>query len=219
MRCVIVCGSKGFDDSDLLTRELDAFLGGDRSGVVILSGTARGADALGERYAVERGIPVERFPPDWRRFGQGAGLIRNGQMVERADAVLAFWDGASPGTADTIRKAQAAGLPVTVVQFHRKSPVASGPASGEYPTSNVPPGEYPVIAFCNVSAPYGWLGNMSPHPIEADGVVWRTAEALHCASTTTRSARPSLRCMLKWWRPETAPLWWWLPDRPRTWPT
>lgn len=113
---VMVAGSRGFDDYDLLAATLDRLLGG-RVGAVIVSGGAKGADLLGERYAADRGLAVERHPPDWKRHGRGAGVIRNGEMVAASDMAVFFWDGASKGTADGIAKAKAKGIPAEVVTY------------------------------------------------------------------------------------------------------
>jgi len=113
---VIVAGSRDFDDYDLLKRKLDIFLlGRDRAGITILSGAARGADKLGERYANEHGYSIMRFPADWRSYGKAAGPIRNADMVSIAHALVAFWDGESRGTADVIAKARAKDLKVHVI--------------------------------------------------------------------------------------------------------
>jgi hypothetical protein len=55
----------------------------------IISGTARGVDQLGEEWAAEHDIPVERFPADWNQHGKSAGYIRNEEMAEYADALVA----------------------------------------------------------------------------------------------------------------------------------
>ena len=111
---VIVAGTRTLRDYDLVRRTLDRYLAG-KTEVVILSWGARGADALGERYARERGLPVERFPADWKRYGRAAGPLRNQQMAERGDALVAFWDGKSRGTRHMIECAKRKGLDVHVV--------------------------------------------------------------------------------------------------------
>ena len=84
---VIVAGSRGFSDYALLKRKLDRMLS-QQSVVTIVSGTARGADRLGERYAEEHGHNVERYPAQWDVFGKSAGYRRNEQMAKVADAVV-----------------------------------------------------------------------------------------------------------------------------------
>ena len=80
----------------------------------VISGGARGADGLAARFAATHVIPLVVIAADWKRYGRKAGPIRNTEIVARADAVAAFWDGKSPGTRDTITKARNAGLRVEV---------------------------------------------------------------------------------------------------------
>ena len=70
--------------------------------IVILSGTSSGADAIGERYALENDFQIEKYPADWKRFGRSAGPIRNKQMAENFDFAICFWDGKSKGTKSMI---------------------------------------------------------------------------------------------------------------------
>jgi len=74
--------------------------------LIILSGGCRGADQLGERYAAEHEIPVERYLPDWKIYGKGAGPKRNRAMIDACDAVICFWDGESRGTKSLIAYAR-----------------------------------------------------------------------------------------------------------------
>lgn len=113
---VIIAGSRSFNDYELLKSRCDFFLQ-NKSDVVIISGTAQGADSLGERYASERGFSVLRFPAHWDMYGKGAGYIRNITMAKNADAVIAFWDGNSPGTKHMIDIANQKKLPVRIVRF------------------------------------------------------------------------------------------------------
>jgi hypothetical protein len=65
----------------------------------VLSGTARGADRLGEQWAEKNGIPVEHYPADWNGpHGKAAGFKRNDLMASKADALIALWDMQSKGT-------------------------------------------------------------------------------------------------------------------------
>lgn len=111
---VIVAGSREFSDYDLLRNRLDYLLQ-NKPDVTIISGTARGADQLGERYAAERGYAVERHPADWDRYGKSAGYRRNAEMAECSDALVAFWDGQSRGTRHMINLAKEKGLAVRVI--------------------------------------------------------------------------------------------------------
>lgn len=84
----------------------------------VVSGGARGVDALGELWAKGQGVPVKRFPVtqgDYDLHGKRAPLLRNTKMAQYADALVAIWDGESRGTQDMIRKAEAQGLQVKVL--------------------------------------------------------------------------------------------------------
>ena len=81
----------------------------------IVSGCADGADTLGEKWARENGVPVVHFPPDYGTFGRkNAPKIRNTEMAEYAEALIAVSYGDTPGTADMIAKARAKKLRVFV---------------------------------------------------------------------------------------------------------
>ncbi len=68
----------------------------------ILSGGANGADSLARRVAQERKIPLEEILPNYKIFGKMAPIVRNREIVQKADLVLCLWDGASPGTRNVI---------------------------------------------------------------------------------------------------------------------
>lgn len=76
----------------------------------VVSGCAQGADRLGELWARARGIPVARFPADWKRYGLRAGPLRNFLMAEYADAVALFPGG--KGTANMRKCAKEKGLQI-----------------------------------------------------------------------------------------------------------
>lgn len=78
----------------------------------VISGGAAGIDWLAERYADERRLPKLIIRPDYARYGRAAPLLRNRLIVERADCVLAIWDGASRGTKYTVDYARSRGKPV-----------------------------------------------------------------------------------------------------------
>lgn len=83
----------------------------------VISGGADGADSLGKRYAKEFNLPYIEFPAEWNKYGKSAGFIRNQLIVDNCDMVLAFWDGESRGTADTIEKAKKAKKPTFIVYY------------------------------------------------------------------------------------------------------
>ena len=106
---VIIAGGRDFTDYMKLASACDALL---REVTVseIVSGTAKGADQLGERFANGGGYPIKRFPADWDKHGKAAGPKRNAEMAEYADCLIAFWDGQSKGTKNMIDTAKKKGL-------------------------------------------------------------------------------------------------------------
>ena len=119
---IIVAGGRDVDNYILLSETLDTVV--ERytvSEVSIVSGCCQGTDTLGERYAKELGIPVVRFPADWQAYGKAAGPIRNRKMAEYASegegVLVAFWDGASRGTASMIRLAETYGLETKIITY------------------------------------------------------------------------------------------------------
>ena len=116
---VIIAGSRGFSNYKLLKEKCNEYLREKRKeyNIIIISGGARGADTLGEKYAQDEGFSLEVFPANWNKFGKSAGFIRNEQMAEIADALIAFWDGKSHGTKHMIEIMEDKKLLVRVVNY------------------------------------------------------------------------------------------------------
>lgn len=112
---LIVAGSRTFDDYELLSTSILTNFKIDE--VHIVSGGARGADSLGERFAREHGCMMTRYPAEWDLYGKSAGYRRNEQMARNADACIVFWDGASKGTKHMINLCAKHKLPCVVVRF------------------------------------------------------------------------------------------------------
>lgn len=114
---VIIAGSRNFNDYKLLESEMIKFLRLVKPHEVeIVSGTARGADQLGERFASEKGCNLKKFPADWDTYGKSAGYRRNADMAKYADACVVFWDGVSKGTKHMIDLAEKADLSLKIVR-------------------------------------------------------------------------------------------------------
>jgi hypothetical protein len=135
---LLVCGSRYWSDARLLAQVIDQIVtehGRGRPGVVLIEGGTRGADRLAGELARSRAWQLEEYPADWRRHGRAAGPRRNARMLRRGrpERVLAFTDDlpASPGTADLVRRARAADLPVLVVRHEPGREVA--PATSDRP--------------------------------------------------------------------------------------
>ena len=113
----LVAGSRDFNDYEVLELMLDTMLRNHKE-ITIVCGGCRGADALAERYAKERGCECKVFPAEWDKYGKKAGYIRNEQMhkyiAEMAEAqgaprkrgCVLFWDGKSKGTSHSIDLAE-----------------------------------------------------------------------------------------------------------------
>jgi hypothetical protein len=117
---IIIAGTRTFDNKHLLSSQMDWILSQldlQFCNIHVVSGTAEGADKLGEEWAEERKITVSRFPPDWNKHGKAAGPIRNSQMADVADMCVVFWDGKSKGTKNMIETALSKGLFVKVVKY------------------------------------------------------------------------------------------------------
>ena len=110
---VIIAGSReGFTIEDVRI----AVLNREFYGIIteVVSGAARGVDRLGEQWAKENDIPIKQFIPDRDGLGKKAGHVRNREMGDYADALIALWDGESKGTKGMIEYAQKKGLKVYV---------------------------------------------------------------------------------------------------------
>ena len=123
---VIIAGSRDFNDYKLLKKSAIEII--TKKTMLpdltrIISGGARGADTLGERFANEMGLEISRFIPDWDGLGKRAGYVRNAEMAKFAvednsyGVLIAFWDGQSRGTKHMIDLAKSYGLEVHVVNY------------------------------------------------------------------------------------------------------
>ena len=81
----------------------------------IVSGGAPGIDRVAANYAKSVGIAFTEFLPDYARYKRAAPLLRNKQIADYADEVLAFWDGTSKGTMHTVDLFRKQGKKVTII--------------------------------------------------------------------------------------------------------
>ena len=81
----------------------------------IVSGGAKGVDTCAKEYALQNDLLLTAFLPEYSRFGKGAPLKRNIQIIEHSDEILAFWDGKSNGTKHVIDLCQKLGKKVTII--------------------------------------------------------------------------------------------------------
>ena len=108
---VLICGGRDYNDATLLAATLEN-LNAEREIELVVHGAARGADTLAQRWADMFGVCCLQFPANWKRDGKAAGPIRNQLMLTegKPDMVVAFPGGR--GTADMVRRAREAGIPV-----------------------------------------------------------------------------------------------------------
>ena len=109
---IAVIGSRNFNDYELVKTTLSTL-----NITLLVSGGAKGADSLGERYATENNIETLIFKPDWEKHGKAAGMIRNTDIINNADTVIAFWDGESKGTKDSITKAEKKNKNIIIIKI------------------------------------------------------------------------------------------------------
>jgi len=110
-----VVGGRDFNDYNLLEQVLFSSVAPE--GDMIISGGAAGADKMAETFADENFIPKKIFPANWKAFGLAGGSIRNADIVAQSDYIIAFWDGKSTGTKDTIDKAKSKGIEVLIIPY------------------------------------------------------------------------------------------------------
>lgn len=113
---VAVIGSRTFDDYEQLQSALNS-LHKEKPITHIVSGGAKGADSLGEKWSKENDIPFVIFIPDWKKYGRSAGIRRNKDIIDNSDIVVAFWDGESRGTKNSIDRAKKADKPCHIHYF------------------------------------------------------------------------------------------------------
>ena len=111
-----IVGSRTFNDYNLLERHIND-IAKSFNIIKIISGGANGADKLGEKYANKHEIPTSILNPDWEKYGRGACFIRNKNIVNSSDKVVAFWDGKSKGTQNSINLAEKQNKLIQIVEF------------------------------------------------------------------------------------------------------
>ena len=109
-----IIGSRGFANYEMLNIVCEKLI---RSTDTIVSGGAKGADSLAKRYAYEHQVNYIEFPADWNQYGKRAGYIRNQEIIDNSDFVIAFWDCISPGTKHSLELAKLSRKPTLIVYY------------------------------------------------------------------------------------------------------
>ena len=113
---VIIAGSRGFTEAYYYEVICEAMAKFPNEVTEVVSGGCAGPDRCGEKWAKAHNIPVKQFLPNWNEYGKAAGPIRNRQMADYADALVAIWDGRSRGIKNMIEEARERCLKVIVHQ-------------------------------------------------------------------------------------------------------
>ena len=107
---VAVIGSRG-----LTVNDLGKYL--PENTTEIVSGGAKGIDTCAKNFASSHDLKLTEFLPEYNKYGRGAPLKRNLQIIEYADVVIAFWDGKSRGTKYVIDNCKKQGVQADVHIF------------------------------------------------------------------------------------------------------
>ena len=110
----IIAGGRDFSNRAILEKVCNSFTDID----TVISGCAQGADTIGAEWAAKKGITLQTFPAYWDVYGKSAGFIRNAEMGEEADALIAFWNGKSKGTAHMIKTMKRNNKPYWVYDYN-----------------------------------------------------------------------------------------------------
>lgn len=97
-----IIGSRSFNNYELLKIEVNKI----KNVTCVVSGGAYGADYLGKLYAKENNLEYIEFKPNWDEHGKKAGFLRNIDIINTSDIIIAFWDGLSSGTLHSINLAK-----------------------------------------------------------------------------------------------------------------
>lgn len=109
-----IIGSRGFNDYQMVCDEMNTI---SNEVDLIVSGGAKGADMLGEKWARENNKETLIFKPEWDKYGKRAGFVRNQDIVKNSDMVIAFWDGNSKGTKSSIDLCERFGIKIKIISY------------------------------------------------------------------------------------------------------
>jgi hypothetical protein len=105
---VIIAGSRSVQNIKYLEEAIAKLLDLNPNFILriteVVSGTAVGADQLGEAWALRHNKPVKKIPADWNKHGRSAGPIRNREMARYADMAIVLWDGYSHGAKNMVEE-------------------------------------------------------------------------------------------------------------------
>lgn len=159
-----VVGSRTVSDRDALYKVLNSI----ETPSLLVSGGAKGADMLSEDWASLEGVPTLIIKPDWEKDGKGAGFKRNRYIIEACDKVIAFWDGESRGTINSINWAISLSKECRIIYTKIPNFLPAKKWNGDI-----------ISGFSN---DWRWLSNMWPARIKFRGVTFQCSESAYQAS-------------------------------------
>jgi uncharacterized UPF0146 family protein len=116
-----IIGSRSFNNYTYAKKEIFKIIQNNKIPITkIISGGASGADKIAEIFASKFNIPIEVLSADWSKGKQG-GVIRNSDIINKSDYVIAFWDETSKGTLDSINKAKKLNKKLFIVKISPES--------------------------------------------------------------------------------------------------
>ena len=114
---IIIAGCRDFTDYAFFKEQLSYCVFPEHFEIV--HGVASGVDTMADYWATSRNIPVKKFPANWKKYGNSAGPIRNREMAQYGDQLIAFWDNMSPGTANMIAEIKKLDKPYTIIYIRK----------------------------------------------------------------------------------------------------
>ena len=115
-----IVGSRSITSSEYVFSVLDFYLARllEENEVVIVSGGAVGIDSLGAQWAELRKLKTEIYLPDYKQYGKSATFLRNQQIIDNSDYLIAITTG-SNGTADSTKRAVKKNIPIKIIKYEK----------------------------------------------------------------------------------------------------
>jgi hypothetical protein len=113
MKKIAVVGSRSYNDTEKIRLVLSTIL--EHHGkFIMVSGGCKGPDLIAETWAKENNIDTVIFLPNWKKYGRAAGPIRNKDIVNECNYLIAFWDQKSKGTKSSIKQCEKTQTPYMI---------------------------------------------------------------------------------------------------------
>lgn len=114
---IAVVGSRGYNNYPQFKERLEFYIQNLEDVVFVSGGCPSGADAMIKRWCHENDRELKEHLPDWENGGKKAGILRNTNIIEDADYLIAYYNGTSKGTLDSIKKAEKKGIPIKIIKI------------------------------------------------------------------------------------------------------